>query len=214
MTRIKGQLTTADYFAFTEYLRLLQELHQDGLYQWEAYCKISFFTALRVSDVRSTRWMDLLGKDEMIKVEKKTQKRRVIKINEEIRDDIMWMYELLGRPDPSLSVICNPRTKEPYSREYINRKLKWFRWRYRLKIKAFSTHSFRKTFGRYVYESKGRTAEALLLLNQILLHKNMDTTRRYIGLVQEDVVGVYNSLTFHQPKLRNMPPATMSVHHP
>lgn len=197
MTRIKGQRTTADYLPFSEYLRLLRGLHKDGLYQWEAYCKISFCTALRVSDVRSTHWKDILDKDEMIKVEQKTQKIRLIKINAEIRENIRLMYQLLDHPDLNLSVICNPRTGEPYSREHINRKLKWFRWKYRLKIRAFSTHTFRKTFGRYVYESMGRTGEALVLLNQILQHKTMDITRRYIGLMQEDIANVYNSLSFN-----------------
>lgn len=192
----KGQLTTADYLPFEEYLRLLQNLHNDGLYQWEAYCKVSFCTALRVSDVCSTRWKDIIGKNELIKVERKTQKTRLIKINDEIRDDIQAMYELLGRPDPERTVICNPRTGEPYSLVHINRMLKWIRFKYKLQIRAFSTHTFRKTFGRYVYESMGRTGEALILLNQIFQHRDLSTTRRYIGLLQEDVAGVFDSLSF------------------
>lgn len=196
MSRIKGLLTTADYLPYEEYLRLLHCLHHDRLYKWEAYCKISFCTAFRVSDVRTTHWRDILGKNEFIKIEQKTQKARLVKINDEILGNIQQMYQLLGRPDPELSVICNPRTGEPYSREHINRILKYFLWKYKLRIKRFSTHSFRKTFGRYVYESLGRTSDALVRLSQILNHKNIETTRRYIGLDQDDIDEVFESLSF------------------
>ena len=197
MSRIKGLLTTADYLPYEEYLRLLHCLHHDRLYKWEAYCKISFCTAFRVSDVRTTHWKDILGKNEFIKIEQKTQKARLVKINDEILGNIQQMYQLLGRPDPELSVICNPRTGEPYSREHINRILKYFLWKYKLRIKRFSTHSFRKTFGRYVYESLGRTSDALVRLSQILNHKNIETTRRYIGLDQDDIDEVFESLSFN-----------------
>ncbi|WP_416998993.1 tyrosine-type recombinase/integrase [Alistipes indistinctus] len=197
MSRIKGLLTTADYLPYEEYLRLLHCLHHDRLYKWEAYCKISFCTAFRVSDVRTTHWRDILGKNEFIKIEQKTQKARLVKINDEILGNIQQMYQLLGRPDPELSVICNPRTGEPYSREHINRILKYFLWKYKLRIKRFSTHSFRKTFGRYVYESLGRTSDALVRLSQILNHKNIETTRRYIGLDQDDIDEVFESLSFN-----------------
>lgn len=196
MSRIKGLLTTADYLPYEEYLRLLHCLHHDRLYKWEAYCKISFCTAFRVSDVRTTHWKDILGKNEFIKIEQKTQKARLVKINDEILGNIQQMYQLLGKPDTELSVICNPRTGEPYSREHINRILKYFLWKYKLRIKRFSTHSFRKTFGRYVYESLGRTSDALVRLSQILNHKNIETTRRYIGLDQDDIDEIFESLSF------------------
>ena len=64
----------------------------------------------------------------------------------------------------------------------------------RLPIRAFSTHTFRKTFGRYVYELMGRSAEGLILLNQIFRHSNLETTRRYIGLAQEDIDKVFDSI--------------------
>lgn len=196
MTRIKGQLTTADPLAYDEFQRLLKCLHENGLYRWEAFCKISFCTALRVSDVRTTCWGDILDKDEMFKLERKTQKTRLIRINSEIRNEISRMYELLGRPNKNLSVIANPRTGKPYSREHINEMLKLFRLQYKLQIRAFSSHTFRKTFGRYVYDTMGRTAEALILLNQIFKHFSLESTRRYLGLRQDEIDGVFNSLSF------------------
>ncbi len=194
MTRIKGQLTTADYLSYDEYRKLLQGLEQDGLYLWETYCWLSFCTAFRASDVRSLRWRDVLHRKELLRTEQKTRKTRLVKFSEDVQHKTTELYGLLGCPDKEGYIFLNPETGRPYSLEHINRKLKVFRVRYRLGIRAFSTHTFRKTFGRYVYETHGRTSEALVLLNQIFKHKNLDTTRRYIGLAQEDIDKVYMSI--------------------
>jgi len=188
MTRIKGQLTTADYLPIAEYYRLLQELEKDGLYLWEAYCWLSFCTACRASDVRPLRWKDILGKSAMTRVEQKTKKNRLIKFNRDVQEKNRFLYEM------EQYIFLSPRTGKPYSLEYINSLLKTFRVRYRLPIRAFSTHTFRKTFGRYVYELMGRSAEGLILLNQIFRHSNLETTRRYIGLAQEDIDKVFDSI--------------------
>lgn len=194
MTRIKGQLTTADYLPITEYRRLLQELEKDGLYLWETYCWLSFCTAFRASDVRALRWKDVLGKNELVRTEQKTKKNRLIKFNREVREKNTMLYGQLGNPDTQQYIFANPHTGKPYSLEYINRLLKTYRVKYHLPIKAFSTHTFRKTFGRYVYELMGRSAEGLILLNQIFHHSDLETTRRYIGLAQEDIDKVFASI--------------------
>ena len=36
--------------------------------------------------------------------------------------------------------------------------------------------------------------EGLILLNQIFRHSNLETTRRYIGLAQEDIDKVFDSI--------------------
>lgn len=66
MTRIKGQLTTADYLPYKEFLRLLDALDRDGEYLGETYCWLSFCTAFRASDVRTLKWKDVLGKKELV----------------------------------------------------------------------------------------------------------------------------------------------------
>ena len=50
-------------------------------------------------------------------------------------------------------------------------------------------HTFRKTFGRYVYESMGRTTEALILLSMILKHSSPQVTMVYLGIRQEEIAG-------------------------
>ena len=194
MTRIKGQLTTADYLPIAEYNRLVRGLEKDGEYLWETYCWLSFCTACRASDVRTLRWKDILGKDTLTQIERKTKKNRLIKFNRDVQEKNLFLYGMLGQPDPEQYIFLSPRTGRPYSLEHINRLLKVFRIRYRLPIRAFSTHTFRKTFGRYVYELMERSAESLILLNQIFRHSNLETTRRYIGLAQEDIDKVFDSI--------------------
>jgi integrase len=197
MTRIKGQLTTADYLPMEDYNRLVDGLHNDKEYLWELYCRLGFCTALRASDVLSLKWTDILEKDELGKMEGKTEKGRRIKLNNSVKKKIQELYALLGKPLTTQPVIYNPKTEKAYTLEHINRLLKTFRFKYKLPIKAFSTHTFRKTFGRYVYESSGRTAESLILLNSILRHSKLETTKIYIGLQQNEIDKVFNSINFH-----------------
>ena len=71
-----------------------------------------------------------------------------------------------------------------------------FKFKYRLSIDNFSTHTFRKTFGRYVYDTNEHSAESLLLLNKILNHSNIDVTKRYIGITKEEINQVFDSIQF------------------
>jgi integrase len=196
MTRIKGQLTTADYLPIEDFNRLVDGLHNDKLYVWEMYCRLGFCTALRASDILSLKWKDILGKDEISKKEQKTGKNRKIKFHDSVKIKIKELYDLTGKPDAESFVIMNPKTKTAYSLTYINRQLKTFRLRYRLPIKAFSTHTFRKTFGRHVYESGGRSAESLILLNSIFKHSGIEITKVYIGIRQDEINSVFNSIQF------------------
>ncbi len=124
---VKGQITTAEPLEFKDFLRLLSSLHEDGNYLWELYCCISFCTACRVSDVLSMTWKDVLDRDALYKIEQKTGKTRQIPFNENVQRRITSLYKLLGSPDKRLPVICNPKTKKPYTTQYINDTLKYLR---------------------------------------------------------------------------------------
>ena len=79
----------------------------------------------------------------------------------------------------------------------INIIFKEIKVRYNLKIKNFSTHSMRKTFGRQVYNNAGNNAElALVKLSELFNHSDIKTTRKYLGLRQEELMEAYDLLTF------------------
>lgn len=191
---VKGQITTAEPLEYDDFIRLLSGLHADGNYLWELYCCISFCTACRISDVLTMTWKEVLERDALYKMEQKTGKTRQIPMNSNVRQRIMELYRQLGSPDKRLPVICNTKTQKAYTKQYINGILKVFRVRYRLRIKRFSSHTFRKTFGRYVYEAMGRTMEALILLSMIFKHSSPQITMVYLGIRQDEIDGIYNTI--------------------
>lgn len=119
MTRIKGQLTTADYLPYKEFLRLLDALDRDGEYLGETYCWLSFCTAFRASDVRTLKWKDVLGKKELVRIEQKTQKSRKVKFNAGVVEKTAGLYEKLGRPATD-SYILPIREQRPLTRWNIS----------------------------------------------------------------------------------------------
>ena len=84
-----------------------------------------------------------------------------------------------------------------YSVQYINRRFKEFKRKYALRIENFSTHSLRKIFGRKVVESAVIDAEmALIRLSELFNHRDVATTRRYLGLRQSELLETYDLLDF------------------
>lgn len=191
---LKGVLTTADYLPIEEYNRLISSLRKDENYMWELYCRISFYTGLRSSDVLRLKWNMVLGKERITISEKKTSKTRPIKLNAPKQAVIRELYTLLGSPEPNNYLFLNPKTKYHYHIKTVNRVLQEYKFNCRLKIGNFTTHSLRKTFGRAFYESKGRSPEALVLLSYTFKHSNYSDTLRYIGITQGEVDNVYDSL--------------------
>lgn len=196
MTRIKGQLTTSDYLPIEEFNRLCDCLRKDKQYVWELYCRVAFCTALRISDLLTLRWTDILYKDELIITEHKTGKTRNIPLNKSVGIKLTELYEIMGKPEKNMPLIYNYRWKRTYSKEHINDMLKNFKRKYKLTIKYFSTHSFRKTFGRYVYEHCNKSAESLLFLSEILEHSDIKVTKRYIGLNKDEINSIYQYIAF------------------
>lgn len=192
----KGVLTTSDYLPIEEFNRFMDCLHRDKLYSWELYCRISFCSSLRVSDVLTLRWKDILERDSLRITEIKTGKNRIITFNDSVRQKISELYILLGEPDTQRYIVLNENTGKPYTRQYINRMLKTFRSKYRIPIKSFSTHTFRKTFGRHAYEQNGCTEHALQLLCDTFNHTSTKMTRRYLGLRQEEIAEVFSCISF------------------
>ena len=75
--------------------------------------------------------------------------------------------------------------------------LKEIKTKYNLKIEHFSTHSLRKTFGRKVVEQAGENSEmALIKLSELFNHSSPQITRKYLGLRHEELMEVYDTLTF------------------
>lgn len=192
---VKGSLTTADYLEYDEFKRLINCLVNDKQYKWAFYCLMSFCLGLRASDVRKLRWSDILNVRSVVVTEKKTKKTKGIPIGQKTMEHISKMYERAGEPTLGSYVFASENSNgKPVSLQYINRIIKKWKQKYRLNIGNFSTHTFRKTFGRYVYEKRNRSNEALLELNRIFRHANLQTTMIYIGITDDNIYKVFNGM--------------------
>lgn len=192
----KNQLTTSDYLEYPEYEKLLTCLHEDSEFLWELYARLGFCTACRASDILTLRWSDILDRSEHVVVEQKTKKARKLSFNPSVQKKLKELYHLLGTPQKDEFIFISKKTGKPLTIQYINQKLKDFKYKYRIKIGNFSTHTFRKTFGRYVYDTHNHSAESLILLNKILCHSNINVTKTYIGITQDEINNIFNSISF------------------
>ena len=190
----KNKLTKSDYLAMPELKKLLNGLHRDKKYIWEFYARLSFCTALRASDVLSLTWADIINRSYLVKTEKKTGKTRKIAFSERTQRYIDEAYLLMKKPNPNELIFKSKVTGEALTIQYINKIIKKWKDRYLINIGNFSTHTFRKTFGRYVYDTAKDKSNALLLLNQIFKHSTIEVTKVYIGLRQEEINSVFESL--------------------
>ena len=192
---VKGSITTADYLEFGEYKRLVISLEEDGHYRDTVYAILSFCLGLRISDILKLKWNDVIGARNVLVTEKKTGKTKVIPMSIATVKHVHELYEKLGSPDLEAPIFDNGKGNgKAVSREEVNRKLKRWKVRYNLDIGNFSSHTFRKTFGRYVYEKMGRSSEALILLNRIFRHSDISTTMIYIGLRDDEINSVFSGL--------------------
>ncbi len=192
----KGSITTADYFQYDEFKRLIDCLVKDEQHIWAFYCLMSFCLGLRSSDVRKLKWKDVLNRRSVIVTEQKTQKTKGIPIGQNTAEHILKMYEQSGEPDLDAYIFSTQRSKKntPVSIQYINRIAKKWKKKYNLKIDNFSSHTFRKTFGRYVYEKRNRSNDALIELNRIFRHSSLQTTLIYIGITDDNIYSVFDSM--------------------
>jgi integrase len=144
---------------------------------------------LRISDILKLRHSDFQG--DVIKLhEKKTGKFREIKINEHVRS-AYEIYKTKVRILDQEDFLFLSKVTKVYSVRHINRELKVV---FDMRGKAVSTHSLRKTFGRAVWEKDGCSERALILLSMIFNHSSTQVTRTYLGIQQEELMDVYDSL--------------------
>ena len=128
------------------------------------------------------------------KYEKKTGKVRKIPFNLSIQTRIEELYILLKRPNPNELIFKSKFTGVSVSSQYLNRIMKEWKAKYKLDIENFSTHTFRKTFGRYVYDTSENKSEALLLLNRIFNHSNIEITKIYICIREDEINSIFDSI--------------------
>lgn len=138
----------------------------------------------------------LLDDDKFTLNEKKTNKRRVVKINADFQQHIKQCHDALGIKNDSEKCFLSQK-KVVYSTQRINVLFKEIKRKYNLKIEHFSTHTMRKTFGRKVFESAGENANmALMRLSELFNHSNVSVTKIYLGIREKELLETYDLLDF------------------
>ena len=129
-------------------------------------------------------------------IEKKTGKKRTLRINPQLQQHIVECYEQI-QPISVKSPILVSQKGTIFTIQRINVILKEIKKKYRLKVKNFSCHSLRKTFGRQVYNMNSENSElALVKLMELFNHSSIAITKRYLGLRQEEILETYDVLSF------------------
>ena len=193
---LKYSTTTADYLVWSDAMNLIRKLAKDGNYKISLLIALGCFTGLRISDILALRWKQILHAEEFTIIEKKTGKKRTLRLNPQLQQHVAECYEQI-QPLGINSPILVSQKGTIFTVQRINVILKEVKRKYRLKVKNFSCHSLRKTFGRQVYNMNSDNSElALVKLMELFNHSSLAITKRYLGLRQEEILQTYDCLSF------------------
>ena len=193
---LKYSNTTADFLLWDEAMNLIRKLAKDGNYKMSLLIALGCFTGLRISDILSLKWNQILDTDEFTIIEHKTKKKRTIRVNLQLRKHIRDCYEHIEPVGINAPILISQKGTV-FSIQRINGVLKEIKKKYRLQIGNFSCHSLRKTFGRQVYNMNSDSSElALVKLMELFNHSSVSITKRYLGLRQEELLNTYDCLSF------------------
>jgi integrase len=194
---LKGSTTTTTYLEWNDFISLNTRLEKDENYKFCLLISIGVFTGLRMSDLLILKYSDLLNSETFYIKEKKTQKQRSIKVNKDLKEIVSRIVQKSKVNDLEQLIFINKYGTKSIDKSYVNVKIKEIIKLYRIRLEGnVSTHTFRKTLGRRVMEVNNYSNESLILLMDLFGHSSMSITKRYIGIREQEIHNVYDSLSF------------------
>jgi integrase len=152
--------------------------------------------ALRISDLLKLTWSDVL--DENMKdfkavrlIEGKTRKKRDITLNKTSQKALREFLDSLdtyGMDDYIFK--SRERENKPLSRQQALNILKKAALAVGIKDDNVGTHTLRKTWGYHAWKKGFSPA----LIMETLNHSNLNVTKRYLGIRQDEINDLYGSL--------------------
>jgi len=192
----KFSKTNSDFLEWHQSMNLVRNLYNDKKYRISLLVAMGSFWGLRISDLLSLRWEQVLNMHEFELIEKKTGKIREIRINKQLIRHIDDCYNQIN-PKTTKEHIFLSQKHTVYSVQRVNVILKDLKTKYNLKIRNFSSHSLRKTFGREIFARSGANAElAIVKLSELFNHSNSGVTRKYLGISKQELLATYDILSF------------------
>jgi integrase len=193
---LKGSNTTTGYLEWDTFVSLITRLENKGEYKFCLLISTGVFTGLRISDLLTLKYTDLINKDILTIREKKTKKVRTIKINPDLSILVERIYKKHNLTNPNQFIFLNRFGDKPIDKSYVNTKLKELFSKNRIKVDGnVSSHLFRKTLGRRVMEINNYSNESLVLLMELFGHSSMSITKRYLGIRQQEINDIYLSVS-------------------
>jgi integrase len=178
---------------------LVAALESEGQRNVALMVAAQMYFGLRIGDVLRLTWGDIRKADLTIG-EGKTGKARTVTLHPDfikVRDRYLATYYTDHQPPDHQPIFIGtrgPRTGHPITVTAANNRFSSALKRHGITTANASTHTLRKTFGRRVWESTGKTEAGLVLLSQILNHSSTSITRRYLGITGEEIAAAYLSL--------------------
>lgn len=161
--------------------RLKNHLYQKNERDY-VFVMIGINTGLRISDILPLQVGDVRGPYINI-VEKKTGKRKKIKINASLREALD--HYIRGKPDTEYLFTGRSRKhKTGHANEPIDTSMAYKILKgaaNELSIPEIGTHSLRKTFGYHFYQRE----KDIALLMDLFNHSDQNITLRYLGIKQD-----------------------------
>ena len=144
--------------------------------------EIGFNTGLRVSDLLKLKVKDIFDYQHVNLQEQKTKKNRKVSLNPKVKEIVKNYIDDNGLETDDYLYQSRKGDNEPIS------KVQAYRIMNKLAKKAglnekIGTHTLRKSFGYHHYQQYKDMAQLQYIFN----HSSVETTKRYIGLTQENV---------------------------
>ena len=194
----KGSNTTTGYLEWNDFLSLISKMESNKDYKFTLLISIGVYTGLRISDLLQLKYSDILYNSILTINERKTNKVRRIKLNDDLKNIVERIYLKQGGDKLNDLIFVNRFGEKPIDRSYVNTKLKQIFSYYKTKIDGnVSSHLFRKTLGRKVMEVNKYSGESLILLMELFGHSSPSITKRYLGIRDQEIFNVYDSLSFN-----------------
>ncbi len=192
---LPGQKTTTSAMGWEDFKSLIAKLERDREYKFCLLITIGTFTGLRISDLLGLRFSQFENGDLLTIVETKTKKMRKIKINSDLKTIVQRVRDKMGVMNSEQFIFLNKYRNKVIDKSYVNLKLKEIFKRYDIHNEGnISSHMFRKTLGNRVLRLNNYSNESIIKLMELFNHSSPSITRRYLGLREQEILDVYDSL--------------------
>jgi integrase len=150
---------------------------------------------LRIGDVLSLTWGQMLNNSELVITEQKTGKERKLIVNDHLMSVVREEFDKKFNRDKREYIFINKHKTSHISISYVNRSLKKAFKKYGIHADQVSSHMLRKSFSYKILEDHNFSDKAIFLVSRLLNHANINTTMRYLMLDKREEDNIYKNLT-------------------